>query len=51
MHMDGIILSDIGAHAMLSIQHNLVAGTIGPFASERADIQLLVQKIMDFEVS
>lgn len=51
MHTDGIILSDIGAHALLSIQYNLAAGTIAPFARERADLQPLLEKILKFQVS
>lgn len=51
MHTDGIILADIGAHALLSIQYNLAAGTIAPFANERADLKQLLQKILNFQVS
>lgn len=51
MHMDGIILSDIGSHVLLSVQHNLVAGTIAPFAHESKAIQSLLQKILSFQVS
>ena len=51
MHMDGIILSDVGSHILLSVQHNLVAGTIAPFANESGTIQTLLQKVLSFEVS
>lgn len=51
MHMDGIILSDIGSHVLLSVQHNLVAGTIAPFAQGSGAIQNLLQKILSFQVS
>ena len=49
--MDGIILSDIGSHVLLSVQHNLVAGTIAPFAHGSGAIQSLLQKILSFQVS
>ena len=51
MHMDGIVLSDIGAHVLLSVQHNLVAGTIAPFAHGSEAIHSLLQKILSFKVS
>ena len=51
MHKNGIMLNDIGAHAMLSIQYNLAAGTIAPYAHQHADIASALQKVMDFEVS
>jgi acyl-CoA oxidase len=51
MHMDGIVITDIGSLILLSIQYNLVAGTIAPFARERADLQHLMKKIMNFDVS
>lgn len=49
--MDGIVITDIGSLILLSIQYNLVAGTIAPFTRERADLQHLVKKIMNFDVS
>ena len=51
MHKDGIILRDIGAHVMLSIQYNLVVGLLAQYCSGRPDIQDLSQKVLRFEVS
>lgn len=51
MHKDGIILRDIGAHVMLSIQYNLVVGTLAQYCSGRPDVQDLLQKVLGFEVS
>ena len=51
MHKNPIILSDIGAHAMLSIQHNLVAGTIAPFVYDHPELQKTLHKVMSFQVS
>ena len=51
MHKDGIMLNDIGAHAMLSIQYNLVVGTIAPYTHQHPDIDILLQKLMDFDIS
>lgn len=51
MHKDDIIIRDIGSHALLSIQHNLAAGTIAPYAKDVPGIQELLEKILNFEVS
>ncbi|KAG5772885.1 hypothetical protein H9Q72_001064 [Fusarium xylarioides] len=51
MHRDDIIIRDIGAHALLSIQHNLVAGTLAPFAKESRKIQGLLDDVLKFKVS
>ena len=51
MHRDGIVVSDIGAFIMLSIQYNLVVGTLAQYCSGRPDIQDLSQKVLRFEVS
>ncbi|KAJ7136146.1 acyl-CoA dehydrogenase NM domain-like protein [Mycena epipterygia] len=51
MHSDNIVAVDIAAMALLTIQYNLAAGTIAPWAEERPELQPLLQKILDFEVS
>jgi acyl-CoA oxidase len=51
MHRDDIIIRDIGSHALLSIQHNLVAGTLAPFAKESAQVQELLDQVLAFKVS
>jgi acyl-CoA oxidase len=51
MHRDGIILNDLGAHAMLSIQHNLVAGTLARYATGNAALEKILQDVVDFKVS
>ncbi|OQD99089.1 hypothetical protein PENSOL_c007G03857 [Penicillium solitum] len=49
-HMDAIIIRDIVAHIIFSIQYNLVAGTIAPYAMKRPDLQPVMQKILNFDV-
>ncbi|KAL6897687.1 hypothetical protein GGI43DRAFT_424034 [Trichoderma evansii] len=51
IHRDDIIPRDTGSHALLSIQHNLVAGTLAPYAKDSRRVQELLEKILDFEVS
>ena len=51
VHRDDIIIRDIGSHALLSIQHNLVAGTLAPFAKDSPQIQGLLDQVLAFEVS
>ncbi|TIA07785.1 hypothetical protein D6C80_09591 [Aureobasidium pullulans] len=51
MHCDDIILRDVGSHALLSIQHNLAAGTIAPYVRRSPGLQDLLDKILRFEVS
>lgn len=51
MHRDDMIIRDIGSHALLSIQHNLVAGTLAPYAKDSVYIQALLDKVLKFEVS
>ena len=50
-HMDAIIIRDIVAHILFSIQYNLVAGTIAPYAMKRPDLQPVMKKILNFDVS
>ncbi|KAJ5900219.1 uncharacterized protein N7473_004289 [Penicillium subrubescens] len=51
MNRDGIVTRDAGTYILLATQYNLAAGTIAQFSHERTDLQELLQKIMDFEVS
>ncbi|CAG8904521.1 unnamed protein product [Penicillium egyptiacum] len=50
-HMDAIIIRDIVAHILFSIQYNLVAGTIAPYALKRRDLRPVMEKILNFDVS
>ncbi|OQE13097.1 hypothetical protein PENFLA_c054G09892 [Penicillium flavigenum] len=50
-HMDAIIIRDIVAHILFSIQYNLVAGTIAPYALKRPDLRPVMDKILNFDVS
>lgn len=51
MHRDDIIIRDIGSHALLSIQHNLAAGTLAPYAKDSPQLRDLLDKVLKFEVS
>lgn len=51
MHRDDIIIRDIGSHALLSIQHNLAAGTLAPYAKESPQVEQLLERVLKFEVS
>ncbi|KAJ7748814.1 acyl-CoA oxidase [Mycena maculata] len=48
MHIDPIICTDGAATTLLTIQYNLVAGTLGGFVSGREDIRTLVDDIINF---
>ncbi|OQE42967.1 hypothetical protein PENCOP_c003G03942 [Penicillium coprophilum] len=50
-HMDAIVIRDIVAHLLFTIQYNLVAGTIGPYAMKRPDLRPVMEKILNFDVS
>ncbi|TDL17003.1 hypothetical protein BD410DRAFT_886239 [Rickenella mellea] len=50
-HMDNIGMIDAAAITFLSIQYNLAAGTIAPFAMKRPDLQPLLQHILDLDVA
>ena len=49
--MDAIIIRDIVAHILFSIQYNLVAGTIAPYTLKRPDLRPVMEKILNFDVS
>lgn len=50
-HMDNIIVRDTTAHMLLTIQYNLVAGSVAPFAVQRQDLRPLMDEILNFDVS
>jgi acyl-CoA oxidase len=49
-HLDPIITMDGAATTLMSIQLNLAAGTLAPFALERPELLPLLEKILNFEV-
>ncbi|KAJ6602708.1 acyl-CoA dehydrogenase NM domain-like protein [Mycena vulgaris] len=51
MHMDNIAAVDIAPMALLTIQYNLAAGTIAPWAAKRPELRPILQKILNFDVS
>lgn len=51
LHTDQICSMDGVATSYLTIQYNLVAGTLAPFASERLELQSLLQQVLDFDIS
>lgn len=51
LHYDNIIAHDPVAHILVSIQLNLAAGTLAPYAVQRPDLQPLMRQILSFEVS
>jgi hypothetical protein len=42
---------DGAAATLLTIQFNLVAGTLVPFAMKRPELRPLLKKVLDFDVS
>ncbi|OBZ73615.1 Acyl-coenzyme A oxidase 2, peroxisomal [Grifola frondosa] len=51
LHMDNIFALDSAALTLLTIQYNLSAGTLAPFAEQRPDLRPLMNDIMKFNVS
>ncbi|KAL5359067.1 acyl-CoA oxidase [Aspergillus floccosus] len=51
VHMDNIIVRDTTAHMLVTIQYNLVAGTVAPFAVHRRDLRGLMDEILNFDIS
>ena len=49
--MDKICMLDGAATTLLSIQYNLAAGTLAPFALKRPELRPLLEKILRFDVS
>ncbi|KAF8510475.1 acyl-CoA dehydrogenase/oxidase [Hysterangium stoloniferum] len=50
LHINPILCLDGAATTLLTIQYNLVAGTLGPFVGAREDLKGLLQDIMSFKV-
>ena len=51
LHSDQICSMDGTAATLLTTQYNLVAGTLVPHATQRPELQPLLQQILDFDVS
>ncbi|KAH9941951.1 acyl-CoA dehydrogenase NM domain-like protein [Amylocystis lapponica] len=51
LHTDNIHALDSGAITLLTIQYNLAAGTLAPFAEKRPELRPLMDRIMRFDVS
>ncbi|KAI0634238.1 acyl-CoA oxidase [Trametes polyzona] len=51
MYMDYIVTHDGGAVALFSIQLNLMAGTLAPFAQKRPELRPLLEDVLAFRVS
>lgn len=49
--MDLLHTVSFATFVLVTIQYNLAAGTIGPYAATRPDLKQLVDRIMKFEVS
>ena len=49
--MDPIMFMDGAMASLLTIQYNLAAGMLAPFAAERPELRPLMQKMLDFDVS
>lgn len=47
MHMDPILCMDGAAYTLLTIQLNLVVGSLGVYAKGRPDVQQLMQDMVD----
>ncbi|KAL4895629.1 hypothetical protein BDV59DRAFT_211270 [Aspergillus ambiguus] len=50
-HTNNIIVRDTTAHILVTIQFNLVAGTVAPFAVNRPDLRALMDEILNFDIS
>jgi acyl-CoA oxidase len=50
LHLDLIFVMDMAASTLITIQYNLVAGTVALFAAERPDLQMILKELLDFNV-
>jgi hypothetical protein len=50
-YTDNITAVDGAAISLLSIQYDLVAGTLAPWAAKRPEVATILQKLLDFHVS
>ncbi|KAJ6550334.1 hypothetical protein B0H19DRAFT_951704, partial [Mycena capillaripes] len=51
MHTDNIAAIDIAIMALLTMQYNLAAGTIAPWAEKRPELRSILKATLEFEVS
>ncbi|KAJ5757328.1 acyl-CoA oxidase [Penicillium nucicola] len=51
VHRDNIIVRDTTAQILVTIQFNLVAGTLAPFVLERPDLKPFMKQVLNFDVS
>ncbi|KAJ6454128.1 acyl-CoA dehydrogenase NM domain-like protein [Mycena sanguinolenta] len=51
LHTTNIGTIDMASALILAIQYNLAAGTIAPWADKRPELRLILQKLLDFEIS
>lgn len=51
LHQDFLAAFDIAAYTLVTIQLNLAAGTLAPFATSSRQHRLLLEEILGFEVS
>lgn len=50
LHTDPLLCIDSSATTLLTIQYNLVVGTIAPFAEARPELRPLLQDLVDFKI-
>ncbi|KAF9884606.1 hypothetical protein FE257_001428 [Aspergillus nanangensis] len=51
LHLDYLMLQDLTAYTLVTIQYNLAAGTLAPFVQNNPPLEDLMQKILNFDVS
>lgn len=51
LHLDLIAPFDYSAYILSTIQFNLVAGTLAPFARDNADYKSLLDQVLRFDIS
>ncbi|OQE88305.1 hypothetical protein PENNAL_c0017G11826 [Penicillium nalgiovense] len=50
-HQDRIIIRDTTAQILVTIQINLVAGTLAPFVLKRPDLEPLMKEVLNFDIT
>lgn len=50
-HADNIHSLDAASFTLLTIQYNLMGGTLAAFAQKRPELQPIMDKVMKFDVS
>ena len=51
LHTDNVHSLDAAAFTLLTIQYNLMGGTLAAFAEKRPELQPIMDKVMRFDVS